>query len=394
MTKKVFFILLALVLAISISLIGCTSTGQQEEEEEEEEPEPIIIGLFFDYSGMGSVDIPYHEVGVRLKLDEIGWEIEGRSIELVTADNAGDPAKGVESIERLVQVDEVDVIIGPVWGHVQLAIAPILAESKTPIICPSGGIIDVIETCPDNFFLTRGTFAGNAYYSGVYAYEEMEARTAVILYNDFATGESFLSGFVTPFEEMGGVIVQTIKPPLGTFDYAPFLTDVEDADVLAMWIQPPELPSFYAQYYASGLDIPIIYTSITAQSESWSEVGDLCIGTIGQHEYSPLLDNDENEEFLEKVDDMTFIDFQAAGYTAVSIFLEAVKSTNGDTTPEVINPAIRNVSVDTPEGRISYTSENVGIGDTHIMEIVKVGDRYEEEILKTYEQVVRKAPWE
>lgn len=393
MTKKVFFILLALVLAVSISLVGCTATPSQQEEEEEE-LQPIIIGLLFDYSGMGSFDIPYHEDGVRIKLDEIGWEIEGRPIELVTADNGGDPAKGVEAVDRLIQTDKVDVIIGPVWGHVQLAIAPSLAESKTPILVPSGGIIDVLETCPDNWFMIRGTFAGNAYYSGVYAYEEMGARTAVILYNDFATGETFADGFVQPFEDRGGVIVQTIPVPLGTFDYAPFLTDVEDADVLAMWIQPPELPSFYAQYYAAGLDIPIMYTSITAQSETWGQVGDECIGTLGQHEYSVLLENNVNEEFLEKVDSMASIDYQAAGYTAVSIFLAAVTATGGDTTPEVINPAIGNVSIDTPEGRISFTSEHVGVGDEHIMRIIKVDDTYEKEILKTYGQVVRKAPWE
>jgi TRAP-type C4-dicarboxylate transport system substrate-binding protein len=44
MTKRILFILLALVLAISISLIGCTQEGQQEEEEEEE-PEVLEIVL-------------------------------------------------------------------------------------------------------------------------------------------------------------------------------------------------------------------------------------------------------------------------------------------------------------------------------------------------------------
>ena len=46
MTKRILFILLALVLALSLSLIGCTQEGQQEEEEEEEEePEVLEITL-------------------------------------------------------------------------------------------------------------------------------------------------------------------------------------------------------------------------------------------------------------------------------------------------------------------------------------------------------------
>jgi len=44
MTKRILFILLALVLAVSISLIGCNG-GQQEEEEEEEEEEPEVLEL-------------------------------------------------------------------------------------------------------------------------------------------------------------------------------------------------------------------------------------------------------------------------------------------------------------------------------------------------------------
>lgn len=43
MTKKILFILLAVVLALSVGLIGCTTSQQEEEEEEEEEPGVIEL---------------------------------------------------------------------------------------------------------------------------------------------------------------------------------------------------------------------------------------------------------------------------------------------------------------------------------------------------------------
>jgi len=399
MNKKSILITLALLLVISLMAIGCPATPPTTTPPTTTPPatKPIKIGLLFDYSGMGAADIPFHEPGARLKLDEVGWEVAGRQIELITADNGGDPVKGVEAVQKMVEVDKVDVIIGPVWGHVALAIAPVLADTKTPLVIPSGQIMDVINAGAGNVFLIRGTFSGNAYYSGVYAYEDLGYRTAVVLYDDFATGEAFAKGFIEPFEERGGTIIQTVKPPLGTFDFAPYLSNMEKADVVAMWIQPPELPSFYKQYNEYGLKMPIIYTSDTAQSETWEGVGDYYLGTIAQHEYSALLDNDANKEFMDILktkESMPYVDFLEAGYTAVAVFLKAVEATNGDTTPDKINEALRKVSVDTPEGKISFTDEGVGIGNELIVKIAKINDSYEKEILKTYEQVVRKAPWE
>ena len=361
--------------------------------------QPIKIGLLFDYSGMGAGDIPFHEDGARLKLDEVGWQIEGRKIELIPADDGGDPVKGVEAVKKLVEVDKVDVIIGPVWGHVALAIAPILAQSRTPNIIPSGQTMGVIQAGAGNEFLLRGTFSGNAYYSGVYAYEDRGYRTAVVMYDDFVTGEAFVTGFTKPFEERGGTVVQTVKPPLGTFDFAPYLTGIKTADVLAMWIQPPELPPFYKQYNEFGLKMPIIYTSDTAENELWTAVGDYCIGTIAQHEYSPFIDTNTNKQFVELAKKKTggmppVMSFQEAGYTAVTVFLEAVKAAKGDTTHDKIIEALKKVSVDTPEGKISFTTEGVGIGNELAVRIIKKDGRYEKEILKTYEQVIRKTPWE
>jgi hypothetical protein len=57
-TKRIFFILLALMLAVSISLIGCGGGEQEEEEEEEEEaPTAVLIGATLpqtgDFAGFG-----------------------------------------------------------------------------------------------------------------------------------------------------------------------------------------------------------------------------------------------------------------------------------------------------------------------------------------------------
>lgn len=362
--------------------------------------QPIKIGLLVDYSGVGKMDQPFHENGIKAKLDEIGWQIAGRKIELIPADDAGDPLKGTEAVKKLIESDKVDVILGEIWGHVALAVAPLQAQSRTPTILVSGQPVEVIKAGGGAVFLMRGTFTGNAYYSGVYAYDDLGYRSAVVMYDDFVTGETFINGFTKPFTEKGGTIVQTVKPPLNTFDFASYLSNIKKADVLAMWLQPPELASFYKQYNQFGLKMPIIYTSDTADSEMWAGVGDYCIGTIGQHEYSPFINSTTNNQFVDMLKQKNVngwppvMSFQEAGYTAATVFLEAVKATNGDTSHEKIIEALKNINVDTPEGKISFGPNGVGIGDELIVKITKTGNRYDKEVLKTYPQVSRKAPWE
>ena len=170
--KHVGLVMVAVIILLVLTL-SCAPSATEE---------PIRIGILVDYSGLGAQDMPYYENGAELKLDEIGWEIAGSKIELIRADDAGDPVKGAESAQRLVQVDNVDVVIGPVWSHVALAVSPIFAEFETPVVYVSVHPKAVLETGAGYAFLPKGTMAGSSYYAGVYAYEELGYRTATVLH--------------------------------------------------------------------------------------------------------------------------------------------------------------------------------------------------------------------
>lgn len=358
----------------------------------------VKIGLLLDFSGMGGADIgPYHKEGVELKLDEVGYQVAGRKIELIIEDNAGDPALGAQKAKKLVEADKVDAVIGPVWAHVASATAPIFAEAKIPQFLCVGEPVDIMKLSAGNLYWPRGTHCASSYYSGVYAAGVLGYRTAVVLHDDFSTGQNQVQGFTGGFTENGGTIVQTIKTPLGTFDFAPFVSQIEEADVLAIWIIPTELPVFYKQYYEFGLNMPIMYTYLQAWDELWQPVGDNCLGTIGQVTWSSDIDNEVNKQFLEAFEskyNKPANMFHETGYALTSVILDALEATNGDATPDKINGVLKQMSFDVPEGKISFTPEGVGIGDEFIVKVVKENNIYQTETIKVYEDVVRKAPWE
>jgi ABC-type branched-subunit amino acid transport system substrate-binding protein len=79
-------------------------------------------------------------------------------------------------------------------------------------------------------------------------------------------------------------------------------------------------------------------------------------------------------------------------YSAVTILLQAIQSTKGDTTPAVFRAALKNGKFKTPWGQVSFNADRVGVGNTYIMKVVKDGNTYTRTDVYKYENVVRDEP--
>jgi branched-chain amino acid transport system substrate-binding protein len=74
---------------------------------------PVRIGLLLEMTGplaSTSEDIAY---GFALALDEADRRAGGRAIHVVVEDTQGKPARAVERFNKLVQVESVDLVVGP-----------------------------------------------------------------------------------------------------------------------------------------------------------------------------------------------------------------------------------------------------------------------------------------
>lgn len=96
--------------------------------------EPIKVGWLSSLTGpLSSAAIAENE-GVQIAVDEINKAggVNGRPIELLTRDTAGDPTKAVNFAQQLVFSDKVNFIIGPVNSGEGLATTPIVARAGIP----------------------------------------------------------------------------------------------------------------------------------------------------------------------------------------------------------------------------------------------------------------------
>jgi len=167
---------------------------------------------------------------------------------------------------------------------------------------------------------------------------------------------------------------------------------------VAIWFT--ENAPFVRQFYEFGLDTPIVMASQGAMTEvEMNVIGDKALGIVtAAHEW---LDNpDPNcvkfvQDYTAKYGELPPQPrYVMSAYVVLTMCLDAIDATGGDTNPEKLIAAWKSEKVDTATGVISYTPEGCGIGDFYILEWVKENGVSYWKVVKTYSQIVKAAPGE
>ena len=101
---------------------------------------PIKVGAMIPLTGGGATVGESGQIGVELAVRNINAAggIGGRRIQLVMADYQTDATVGVSEAKRLVHQEKIELLIGPTYSQVTLAVLPILNEVKIPSVNVSG----------------------------------------------------------------------------------------------------------------------------------------------------------------------------------------------------------------------------------------------------------------
>jgi len=103
--------------------------------------DPIKLGAFFDLTGPSSaIGTPTKLVAemVVKKINDEGG-INGRPLQLVIADDEGDPTKAAIIAKKFIESDKVMAIIGPTRTDTGMASKPIIEQMKVPTFMTVGG---------------------------------------------------------------------------------------------------------------------------------------------------------------------------------------------------------------------------------------------------------------
>ncbi|MGC2855190.1 ABC transporter substrate-binding protein [Novispirillum sp. DQ9] len=134
--------LLAAVAALGVVAFGFAAPSAQA-------ADPIKVGTFLAVTGPASFLGDPELKTLQLYIEKINAEggIDGRKLELVHYDTAGNPNNAVTFVRRLIDQDGVDVIVGGSTTGTTMAAIPLIERAEIPYISLGGGrgIVDPVN---------------------------------------------------------------------------------------------------------------------------------------------------------------------------------------------------------------------------------------------------------
>ena len=146
--------------------------------------EPIKIGGLFELTGfLNPVGKDAYQ-GAMIAIEEQGGTFMGRPLEFITEDAATDPSATMDKARKLVEVNKVKIIVGPVFGASTAAIAGYGDRAQIPLI----SIVPLDEAVILHnrwSFSSIGTDASMGYPVGVYAATKLGYKHMATIGSDF-----------------------------------------------------------------------------------------------------------------------------------------------------------------------------------------------------------------
>ncbi len=205
----------------------------------------------------------FAQMGVRLSAEEINAAggVLGRPVELVIEDSVN-PQTASAKAERLIERDQVAMIIGEISSASALAIGQVANRTKTVFI-NTGANSDALRGASCNPFMFHIEAANSMMVLAVGNYLKSEnmikGKKWYSLTADYAFGHDLFrvaKKFVT---ENGGEFVGEELVPTDATDFSPYLLKIRQArpDVVASNLAGNQITNFIKQYAEYGLQFPI-----------------------------------------------------------------------------------------------------------------------------------------
>ncbi len=266
--------------------------------------QPIKIGLPTVLSGGNA------QYGIQAKraCELFGKEINakggvlGRPLEFIYEDTAADPATAVRKAQKLVEKDSVKFLTGTVLSSEALAVSAKCPEWKVILMSTINGAGSLTAKAWNRYFFRINTSGPmGARVVSLYL-AESPLKRFFALGSDYAWGRDG----VTTFEKQIGAtkkdIVGKDYPPVGTKDFAAYISKIKQARADSCYIVMPgqDATIFIKQAAQFGLTREVKLVMEIVELENMKAVGDAMAGTIGSSRYPFTVDTPRNRDFVKR----------------------------------------------------------------------------------------------
>ena len=361
----------ALLATAIVPLFAATSFAQ----------DTVKIGLILPMSGQQASTGKQIDAAVKLYMAQHGTTVAGKKIEVILKDDTSVPDVTKRLAQELVVNDKVAVLAGFGITPSAMATAPIATQAKIPEVVMAAGTSSITEASP---FVVRTSFtlAQSSVPMAEWA-SKNGIKKVVTMVSDYGPGIDAEKSFSDTFKAAGGTIIENLRVPLRSPDFAPVLQKAADAkaDALFVFVPSGAGAQFVKQFVERGLDksgMKLIATGDVTDDDQLNGMGDVVVGVINAHNYSANHDSALNKQYVEafkKANAGMRPNFMSVGgYDGMALIYGALKKTNGDANGEKLLAAMKGMAWESPRGPISIDPETRDIvQNIYIRKVEKVG---------------------
>src|SRR6201996_3435914 len=264
---------------------------------------PIRIGLLTPLTGVVASGGKEMVEGVQFYLEQIGNQISGRKVELLIEDDASNPDVSLQKARRLVEQSNVHFLIGNLLANTGLAVANYVKGTGTPYFIPIIAADDLTQRQRIRNVIRVAGYSASAFTHpfGDWALKQGYRKIATIS-QDYTFGHEQCGGLAQVFTEGGGEVVQQFWHPLNTADFSPYLGQLADPKIDAVFAMETgaDATRLIQQYSSFGLKgkFPLLGAMNATDQSVIRTLGEDCDGIIAAAHFAEGSDNPVTQKFV------------------------------------------------------------------------------------------------
>jgi branched-chain amino acid transport system substrate-binding protein len=187
----------------------------------------IKIAALIPLSGPASYFGVQDKRGFALGLEEAAKAgLGGYKIDLHYEDSACAPLPATEAVKRVIDEYHPDLVLGEECSDASLAIMPTLEAAKIPLLNAGSTADQLTDSGYHYVFRIFPTATQQGTSLAQHAFNDLKARTAVMLYEKTNAGIDNAQRFAKPFEKLGGKVLASIDYGRDVNDFTAIATRV------------------------------------------------------------------------------------------------------------------------------------------------------------------------
>ncbi|WP_306752199.1 ABC transporter substrate-binding protein [Paracoccus actinidiae] len=363
--KKKIALGAALALATALPLHAASTDGK------------VRIGLLYTLSGPSAILGEQSRDGFLMTAEKLGNSFGGLEAEIIVIDDEQKPDVAVTRAREMVERDEVDFVVGPIFSNVLYAILQPVTQGGAILVSTNAGTSTLAGgECNPDMFVTSYQNDQIHEVSGKYAQDQGYGNVVLITPN-YQAGKDAMTGFKHSYS---GNVASEMFVPLGQLDFSAELAQIAafQPDAVYAFMPGGMGVNFVKQYRQAGLETIPFLSAFTVDESTLPAQGADALDFLAGSNWAPDLDTPATAEFtkafIAKYDRVPAT-FAMQAYDAAMLIDSALRITGGKLDDrEALRAAMKQADFTSLRGDFRFGDNHFPIQDFYLTQVVQRED--------------------